>query len=73
MIKKVTEIFNAWKISLNPSEEQALIAEARLHTCMNCEFQRDEPILHCGACGCPLMKKIYSQVPRSCPKGKWQR
>ena len=73
MIKKVTEIFNAWKVAANPTEDQKQIAEDRLKVCMSCEFKRDEPIFHCGTCGCPLQKKIYSQVPRSCPKGKWQR
>ena len=73
MIKKVTEIFNAWKISMNPSEDQQSIAEERLATCFECEFKKEEPILHCGACGCPLKKKVYSQIPTSCPKGKWNR
>jgi hypothetical protein len=73
MIKKVTEIFNAWKVASNPSEDQRQIAEERLSTCMTCEFKKDQPILHCEACGCPLQKKIFSQVPRSCPKNKWDR
>ena len=73
MIKKVTEIFNAWKVSMNPSEEQEQIAQERLAVCETCEFKKDEPVLHCGACGCPLGKKVFSQVPRSCPKGKWNR
>lgn len=73
MKKKVSEIFNAWKVSFNPSDEQQSIADERLQICMDCEFKREEPVLHCSACGCPLKKKVYSQVSRSCPKGKWSR
>lgn len=73
MIKKATEIFNAWKVAMNPSEDQKQIAEDRLKVCMQCEFKMDNPVLHCSACGCPLGKKIFSQVPKSCPKGKWER
>jgi len=73
MIKKVTEIFNAWKISMNPSEDQQDIAAERLEICLTCEFKREEPFLSCSACGCPLKKKVHSQIPRSCPKGKWNR
>ena len=70
---KVTEIFNAWKVAKNPTDNQQEIAEERLETCNSCEFKREQPLLHCGACGCPLQKKAYSQVARSCPKGKWLR
>lgn len=73
MIEKVTEIFNAWKVSMNPTEDQQMIAEERMAICVSCEFSREQPALHCGACGCPLKKKVYSQIARSCPKGKWNR
>ena len=72
-ISKVTEIFNAWKVSMNPTEDQRSIAESRLKICMKCEFKKDQPVLHCSACGCPLNKKIYSKVSRSCPKDKWDK
>lgn len=73
MIEKVTEIFNAWKASVNPTESQQEIAEHRMEVCMQCEFKKEEPFLLCGACGCPLKKKVYSQIQRSCPKGKWTK
>ena len=73
MIEKVTEIFNAWKASVNPTEDQQMIAEERMAICMQCEFSRENPILHCGACGCPLKKKVYSPITRACPKEKWPR
>jgi len=72
-VNKVTEIFNAWKVSFNPTDEQEEIAQERMKTCQSCEFKREVPALHCGACGCPLQKKVYSQIPRSCPKDKWLR
>ena len=73
MIKKVTEIFNAWQISMNPTEDQQTIAEERLSICLSCEFKREEPFLLCSACGCPLKKKVYSQISNSCPKDKWNK
>jgi hypothetical protein len=27
----------------------------------------------CGACGCPLNKKVFSPVEKSCPKNKWEK
>jgi len=73
-IPNIVEIMQAWKISYNPTEEQQKIAEARVGICDSCEFKEFKKLTKgfaCGACGCPIVKKIYSPNPASCPKNKW--
>lgn len=71
MINKVTEIFQAWRISYSPDADQAKLAEERIQVCDACEHKRDNPVIHCALCGCALKKKIYSPVKGACPDGKW--
>ena len=73
MIKKVSEIFTAWKISYSPTDLQADLAAKRIQICDECEFKKTSPTIHCGVCGCSLKKKIYSPVKGACPKGKWNQ
>jgi hypothetical protein len=70
------EIFDAWKISFNPTPTQEELAEKRLNVCMGCEYRQE--ILTgvkwsalCGHCGCPLNKKVFSQTFNACTKKKW--
>lgn len=75
-IPDVSEIVVAWHRARKPTEEQARVAEQRAKICDSCEYKQWAPVIHtwkCGACGCPISKKVYS--PKSgdiaCPKGKW--
>jgi hypothetical protein len=70
-MNKIEEIFKAWKISYNPDDLQSELAIARMEICDTCESKKDNPVIHCGECGCLLSKKIYSPVIKGCPKGKW--
>ena len=70
-MNKVIEIFKAWGIAFNPTHEQAGLASKRVEVCNDCEFKKDTPIIHCGACGCALRAKIYSPIQGACPKGFW--
>jgi hypothetical protein len=76
-IPKILEIMQAWKTSYNPSDEQQALAEDRASICDGCEFKEFKKITRhfvCGACGCPIAKKIYSpRGPEACPKNKWDR
>lgn len=70
------DIFKSWVISLNPSEKELKRADARFDICLQCEFKREiiknkKWTLYCGACGCALKKKVYSNVINPCPKSKW--
>lgn len=70
------EIAVAWKRAANPTEEQQQVAEERLNICNDCEFKEFKRMIRsfvCGACGCPLNKKVYSPKPGNiaCPKQKW--
>lgn len=74
---KLVEIAKAWIIAAKPSEEQKEIAEKRIAICNDCEFSRYNKALdfhYCGACGCPLNKKIFSPAPNeeACEEGKWK-
>jgi len=72
------EIAIAWYRAANPTVEQQEIALERLTVCDTCEFKQPSKLFNgykCGACGCPLHKKIFSSVsgPHACPKAKWSR
>lgn len=75
-IPNISEIIHAWKIAANPTPEQQQTAEQRAVICDGCEFKEFKMVIRshvCGACGCPLSKKVYS--PKrfdACPKGKWE-
>lgn len=70
------EIAEAWKRAHKPTEEQARRADVRLATCNDCEFRTYKKLIHtyiCGACNCPLNKKVFSpRGPEACPKGRWE-
>ena len=70
-MNKIEEIFRAWGIAFNPSDEQAQIGSDRIEICNTCEHKRTSPIIHCGLCGCALRGKIYTPVDGACPAGKW--
>lgn len=75
MIPDLLEIAVAWKRAARPTDEQQETADARLSICNGCEHKEFRNLLRmyvCGACGCPLNKKVYSpKGPGACPKNKW--
>lgn len=78
-MNKLLEIFRAWKISYNPTADQADLAARRIVICDRCDYKRLSPYVHCSECMCPLGEKMYSPVlefapgmeNQSCPKGYW--
>jgi hypothetical protein len=80
MIKTPTinykEIFDAWKISHNPTIKQEELAKLRLNVCLGCEFRKEivkglKWSALCGKCGCPLNKKVFSPNYNACPIKLW--
>lgn len=69
------EIFESWKISFSPTEKQQEIAEERIRVCNECDYKEYLAFTYiCGACGCPLKKKVYSPKGKTaCPLKKWER
>lgn len=70
------EIINAWITAANPNEIETQLAKERLDICMGCKFKKE--VIHnkewsalCGACGCPIKKKIFTDQYGSCPEKKW--
>lgn len=75
-IPDIFEIAVAWKRSAAPTEEQQQVAEQRLSICDACPQKTWKPLVRsyvCGACGCPISKKIYSPRPgpEACPEARW--
>jgi hypothetical protein len=81
-MNKVEEIFKAWGIFLNHSDQQFELASKRIEICDACEFKDIVAIgpvdilARCTVCGCALKQKIYTPVTYrdpggSCPKNKW--
>ena len=76
MIPNYKEIFEAWVISMNPTPIQKELAQKRLNICKGCEHKKEtinglKWSTVCGACGCPLSKKVFSTLFNPCPKQKW--
>jgi hypothetical protein len=70
-MNRIVEIYKAWKISFDPTREQAELAGYRMIICQDCPFKADEPMKYCTVCFCPLDKKVFSPKVGACPKGKW--
>lgn len=73
------EIAKSWIISMNPTPKQEETADHRIKICNVCEERKEFNLgevnlfYTCGACGCPLKKKIYSPGgPEACPLKKWK-
>jgi len=83
MFKKFKEIASAWIEASNPTPESQALAEKRIATCNGCSFRKKNTTVvdfyYCGACGCPLNKKIFSTPTgikfdkNLCPKQKWEK
>jgi hypothetical protein len=72
----IFEIVEAWIIAGNPSTIQKELADKRASICDNCEFKKEiisgvKFSIICSKCGCPLVKKIYTNNYNSCPLRKW--
>ncbi len=70
------EIFEAWKISFNPSIEQENLAQERLQICLGCDYRKEvlkgvKWSAYCSDCGCPLNKKVFSKFYNACTQKKW--
>lgn len=77
-LKDLGEIAVAWVRAFHPTPEQHVIAQERLAVCEMCQYREWSNTMNwwkCGACGCPLHKKIYSPKPGpdACPYSKWPR
>ena len=77
-IPNISEIVVAWHRAANPTPKQKETAEYRASVCDGCEHRIFKELIKnyiCGACGCPLSKKVYSPKPgpEACPKGKWEK
>jgi hypothetical protein len=73
---KIVDIAEAWIIAKNPSKEQKNLAEARWNVCIQCPEFREKRIVtgepYCNDCGCPLNKKIFTNIFNECPLKKWK-
>ena len=69
----IKDIINSWWTSFNPTEEQSKEGQRRLAICMQpCEYRQESIVFGyvCGKCGCPLGKKIFSDVDQPCTEKK---
>jgi hypothetical protein len=70
------KIFEAWKISLNPTIRQEELAKLRLDFCLGCDHRKEmikglKWSVFCNKCGCPLNKKVFSTDYNACPEKFW--
>lgn len=71
----VKEILNAWVSSFNPTEMEKKRAEDRFKICTSpCTYLQKSFVfdIKCGACGCPVSRKVYSHKFNPCPLAKWE-
>jgi len=68
------KILEAYRIKISPTPEQKELALKRLDICNGCEFLKgsvEDNFAKCGACGCFIHGKIFTNKGDECPKGKW--
>ena len=70
------EIVQAWMKSKNPTPREQELAEKRLNVCLGCDYRKEilkgiKWSAYCGDCGCPLQKKVYSNIFNACTQKKW--
>ena len=76
------DVIKSWWIAENPTEKESFLAKKRLEICKGddanpkCEnyeqlFKKRKWSAICDGCGCPVSKKIFSQVINPCPLDKW--
>lgn len=70
------EIFEAWKISRNPTPLEEELAQKRLNVCSTCEYKTElikglKWSALCTDCNCPLNKKAYTKIYNACTQKKW--
>lgn len=70
-MNKITEIFKAWGIAINPNDSQMELAMKRMEICDTCDSKKEIPFIHCGECMCALKAKVYTPKIGACPRGKW--
>jgi hypothetical protein len=73
----ISEIVTAWITSFNPTTEQKSRASERAEICFGCDRLKNTNLFTnkvqvCGACGCPINKKVFSQEYNPCPLKKWE-
>lgn len=73
-MNKVEEIFKAWNIAFNPTNQQNELASKRIDICNSCDKKVSKlGINTCSVCGCALKGKVFSPVIGACPEGKWDK
>lgn len=76
-LSKIKEIFNAYKVMVDPTTEQSIVAAHRLETCNSCPFMKEVDlglgmVKICGQCGCVLKAKVFVPEKTACPENKWE-
>jgi hypothetical protein len=68
------KIAKAWITSYNPSDKQLSLAKERYEICDQCPSKVKSTLSYykCDECGCPISKKIFSDVFNDCPLSKWE-
>ena len=75
MKSKISEIVKAWWIASNPTSQQSELAKKRLSICNTCNSMVDSVVFtkKCNECGCPIGKKIFTDVMGTCDLKKWNK
>ena len=75
MKSKISEIVKAWWIASNPTSQQSELAKKRLSICKTCNSMVDSEVFtkKCNECGCPIGKKIFTDVMGTCDLKKWNK
>jgi hypothetical protein len=72
-------IVEAWRIAKNPSKKQAELAVKRAEVCNVCPSKKiitkhlGEIGIICSECGCPIAKKVFTNIENPCPLKKWDK
>jgi len=70
-------IIKTWAIAKNPTKRQISLANLRANICETCPSKKKiikelKLGIVCGECGCPVVKKVFTDMFNACPLGKWK-
>ena len=74
-MSNIKEIIKAWWIASNPTPEQSQLAQKRLEICRGCPSMVESVVFtyKCKECGCPIGKKIFTDMMGTCDLHKWDK
>jgi hypothetical protein len=69
------ELFRAWGIDYDPTNERNELASKRIEVCNSCPNKKEIDGVRnvCSLCGCMLKSKVFTEAMGQCPDDRWDK